>query len=249
MQRLDADFLEKDDVVVAVILEADVALIGANAGLRFEIEFALGDGLAFGVVGDGDVVENDDRARAIERDDHGIPLGTGLAGFGERLGQRVERAGDVIIVFVRILGMIVNLDFVAVVDGHPLLAWFDGDTNKDARIVVEVAHLVDDADAAVSELAAGPVEKAHAAVRSNEAVFYSHAAGADVLPAGEILAVEERLPGRSLWPRGSNEEKDGESKQGGEGEWLSHSDDSSGKRTGKNACPTTRNAKREDSRS
>src|SRR5205807_10463870 len=84
-QRLDADVLEKDDVVVAVVLEADVPLVGASAAMRFEIEFALGNGLAFGVVGDGDIVENNDGARAIERDDHGVPLGTGLAWFGERL--------------------------------------------------------------------------------------------------------------------------------------------------------------------
>src|SRR2546425_6782907 len=76
-QRLDADFFEKDDVIVAVILQTDVALVGARAALWFELEFALGDGLAFGVVGDGDVIQNDDRARAIQGDDHGVPLGTG----------------------------------------------------------------------------------------------------------------------------------------------------------------------------
>src|SRR6266849_2441364 len=132
-QRLNADFLEKDDVVIAVILEADVALERARAMLRLEIEFALGDGLAFGVVSDGDVVKHHDGARSIEGDEHGVPLGAGLAGFGERLGERVERASDMIIVFVRILGMIVNLDLVAVVDGHPLFAGLDGNANEDAR--------------------------------------------------------------------------------------------------------------------
>src|SRR6266446_3473889 len=173
-----------------VILQADVALVGANAMLRLEIEFALGDGLAFGVVGDGDIVEHNGGARAVERDDHGVPLGTGLAGLGERLGQRIECASNVIFVFVGRFGMVVNLDFVAVVDGHPFLAWFEGDANEDSGIIVEVAHLVDHANAAIGELAAGPVEQAHAAVRANEAVFDRHVTGADMFPAGEILAVE-----------------------------------------------------------
>src|SRR5204863_8195789 len=136
MQRLDADFLEKDDVVVAVILEADEALVGASAALRFEIEFALGNGLAFGVVRDGDIVKNNDGARAVERDDHGVPLRTGLTGLGERLGQGIKRAGNVIFIFVRSFGMIVDLDFVTVMDRHPFLARLDEDANEDSGIIV-----------------------------------------------------------------------------------------------------------------
>src|SRR5216684_1247264 len=100
--------------------------------------------------------------------------------------------------------MIVNLDLVAVVDGHPFFAGLEGDANEDAGIVVEVAHFVDDADAAVAELAARPVKKAHAAVRANEAVFDGHAARADVLPASEILAVEEGFPRGRLRGRGGS---------------------------------------------
>src|SRR5437016_1118153 len=98
--------------------------------------------------------------------------------------------------------MVVNLDFVAVVNGHPFLTRFEGNANEEAGISIEVAHLVDHADAAIGELAAGPVEKAHAAVRANEAILDRHVAGADMFPADEILAVEERLPRRSLWLRG-----------------------------------------------
>ena len=100
-----------------------------------------------------------------------------------------------VVVFFRILGLIVNLHFVAVVDGHPFFARLDGNANEDAGIVIVVAHFVNDADAAVAEFAGGPVEKAHAAMGSNEAVFDGHAAGADVFPAGEVFAVEERFPG------------------------------------------------------
>ena len=39
--------------------------------------------------------------------------------------------------------------------------------------------------------AVGPVEQAHAAVGVDQAVFDGVFAGADVLPAGEIFAVEE----------------------------------------------------------
>ena len=99
-QRLDADFLEKDDVVVAVILEADVALVGASAPLRFEIEFALGNRLALGVVGGFYIVQEDHGVRAVQCDDHGVPLGTGLARLGEGLGERIQRAGNVIFVFI-----------------------------------------------------------------------------------------------------------------------------------------------------
>src|SRR2546430_1011686 len=98
--------------------------------------------------------------------------------------------------------MVVNLDFVAVVNGHPFLARFDRNANEDAGIIIEVAHLVNHADAAIGELATGPVEKAHAAVRANEAVFDRHGAGADMFPPGEILAVEERLP-RRISPGGN----------------------------------------------
>src|SRR6266480_2070618 len=153
-QRLNAYFLEKDDVVVAVILQADIALVGARAMLRLEIEFALRNGLAFGVVGDRDVVKDDDGVRTIERDDHGIPLWTGFTRLGERLGQRIKRASDVIVVFIGRFGVVVNLDFVAVVDRHPLLARFEGNANENAGIIIEVAHLVDHADAAIGELAA-----------------------------------------------------------------------------------------------
>ena len=57
-----------------------------------------------------------------------------------------------------------------------------------------VAHFIDHANAAVAELPSGPIEQAHAAVRPDQPVFDRHAAGADVLPAGKILAVEELLP-------------------------------------------------------
>src|ERR1700687_5798294 len=98
VQRLDTDFLEEDDVIVAVILEADVALVGPRAMLRLKIELALGHRLAFGVVGDGDVIEDHDRAWTIKRNEHGIPLGTGFAWARFRLGEGIERSGNVVFI-------------------------------------------------------------------------------------------------------------------------------------------------------
>src|SRR5260370_27956894 len=67
----------------------------------------------------------------------------------------------------------------------------------------------------VAGVAAGPVEKAHTAMRSNEAVFDGHAAGADVFPAGEVFAVEERLPGGRLRGRSGDgqQSRDGDEQQ------------------------------------
>src|SRR5256885_11099257 len=190
LQRLNGDFFEHDDVVVAVILEAEPAFVGTGAVLGLEIEFAFGNRLALGVIGDLYAVEEDDRVRAIERDFHGVPLRAGLAGFGERLGEGIERAGDVVVVFVGSFGMIVDLNFIAVVDGHPWFARFDGNADVNAGVVVEVAHFENDAEFAFADFSTGPIGEAHAAVSFHEAVFDGHAARADVFPAGEVLAVE-----------------------------------------------------------
>src|SRR2546430_12507270 len=48
LQRLNGDFFEHDDVVVAVILEAEPALVGTRAVLRLEIGFAIGNRRALG---------------------------------------------------------------------------------------------------------------------------------------------------------------------------------------------------------
>src|SRR5882762_2485776 len=133
-----------------------------------------------------------------------------------------------VVVLVGFFWFVVDLHFVAVVDGHPLFARLDGNTNEYSGIVVVIAHFENDADAAVAEFSAGPIEEAHAAVRADEAVFDSHAAGADVLPAGQIFAIEQRLPGGGLRPRGGDKEKSCDGKQSGERERLSHRDDSSG---------------------
>src|SRR5262249_35057936 len=131
--------------------------------------------------------------------------------FGERLGEGIERTGYVVLVFVRSFGMVVDLNFVTVVDGHPFFARLDGNADEDAGVVIEVAHFVDDAEFAMADLAAGPVGEAHAAVGLDQAVFDGNATGTDVLPAGEILAVEELFPFAGLGARGMNGAENGKS--------------------------------------
>src|SRR6266536_4299656 len=101
--------------------------------------------------------------------------------------------------------MIINLNLVAVVDRHPLFTRLDRNANEDSGVVVRVAHLEDHANAAVANFTAGPVEKPHAAARFDQAVFDGIATRANMLPAGEVFAVEERLPFRFLRSRRDGE--------------------------------------------
>src|ERR1700722_6432433 len=80
LQSSDGDLLEEDHVVVALILQADETEVGGRAALRFEIEFAIGHGVAVFVVGDLDPVQDHNRPRAVESYVHGVPFGTGLPG-------------------------------------------------------------------------------------------------------------------------------------------------------------------------
>ena len=77
------------------------------------------------------------------------------------------------------------------VDGHPFVARLEGDADEDAGVVVLVAHAEDDVHAAIADGSAGPVEQAHASMGGEQAVLDGHIAGADMLPAVEVLAVED----------------------------------------------------------
>src|SRR5579871_234388 len=86
-QLLNRHFFEKYDVVIAMVLQAEVAFERAAATLRLKIELARGNRLAFGVVGDLNPVDGDHSVGPIERDLHGVPFRAGLEGLGQRLGQ------------------------------------------------------------------------------------------------------------------------------------------------------------------
>src|SRR6185312_5488454 len=77
-KRLDRDFFEKYDVVVAVILQPEPAGQRARTALRLETELLRRYRLAFRVVGHFHAVHKHNRPRAVERDVHRVPFGPGL---------------------------------------------------------------------------------------------------------------------------------------------------------------------------
>src|SRR6266702_4538666 len=110
LQGPDRDFLEEDDVVHAVVLEPEVPLAGTWAALGLEVELTRRHRLAFRVVGHLHPVDQDHRSRSVEGDLHRVPLRAGLAGTGEGRGQGIEHAGGVVLVFLGLLGLVVDLD-------------------------------------------------------------------------------------------------------------------------------------------
>ena len=92
------------------------------------------------------------------------------------------------------LGVVVDLDLVAVVDGHPFLARLHGNANEHARVIVFISHPEDHVESAILDRAGGPIEQSHAAVRVDQSVLDGHVAGADVFPAGQVFAVENLSP-------------------------------------------------------
>src|SRR5881396_1666450 len=91
-------------------------------------------------------------------------------------------------------GVVINLDFITVVDRHPLLARFERDADENARIVILVAHSEDHTNGAVAEFASHPVEQAHTPMCHDQAIFHGHRPWPDMLPAGQVLAVKKLLP-------------------------------------------------------
>ena len=114
--------------------------------------------------------------------------------LNQRLGQGIQHRGLVILILARSLGMIIDLHFETVVHWHPLFARLDRNADEDARIVILVAHLVHHMDHAIANLPARPVKQAHPAVSADQPVFYGVPARANMLPPGQIFAVEKLLP-------------------------------------------------------
>src|SRR5580704_3939332 len=191
-QHLNCDFLEEYYVIVAVILQADVAVLRARSTFGLKLKLLWRNRIALGEIGDLYTVQHDNRVRAVQSNFHGVPFRSRFAGSRQWLGERVEHPGNVILVFA--LRHIIDLDFVAIVHRHPGLARLDGNANEDAGVVIFVSHLIDHADHAVAQFSARPIEQAHATVSTDKAIYYSHFSGPNVLPSGEIFAIEELFP-------------------------------------------------------
>src|SRR5271167_270947 len=129
-QHLDRDFFEEYYVIIAMILQADVAILRARSALRLEVEFLGGYGIALSEISHLHPVQNDNGVRAIQGNFHGVPLRSGLAGTRQWLGERVEHTGDVIFIFA--LRHVIDLHLIAVIHRHPCFARFNGNANEDA---------------------------------------------------------------------------------------------------------------------
>src|SRR5687767_15417781 len=94
---------------------------------------------------------------------------------------------------------VVDLHFVALVHGHPRFGGLFRNANEHAGVAaaVVVGCAINDPDHRVADFLARVPQQAHAADGFEHAVFDHDFAGADVLPAIEIAAVEQRLPFRA----------------------------------------------------
>src|SRR6202022_4044496 len=89
LQDPDRDFLEKHNVVIAVVLQADVTLLRARSALRFKFEFLGRHRSSLSEISDSHAVQHHNRVRPIESDFHGVPLRPGFARTSQRLGERI----------------------------------------------------------------------------------------------------------------------------------------------------------------
>src|SRR5689334_364608 len=168
-ERRDADLFEVDVLagrVVVVVLNADVTGCGARAALRLELFGARRRGLGRVEIGDGDVVQADPYARAVERDLHRIPLTDGAAGEARGFRQRIDRAGAVVFVLT-----IADLHLVAVMYGEPFVTRAVTDADKDAGVRRGAGRLEDDANRTIAERLARIPEQAHAAFAAQHSAF------------------------------------------------------------------------------
>src|SRR5215472_6941505 len=90
--------------------------------------------------------------------------------------------------------MVVDLDFIAVMHGHPFFPGFNRNADKHTGVVVLVSHPENYANYAISHYSARPVEQAHAAVSVNQTVFDVIASWTDMLPSVKVFAVVQLLP-------------------------------------------------------
>src|ERR1700739_1103013 len=103
-----------------------------------------------------------------------------------------------VVVFVAALGMVVDLDFVSAVDGHPGFCGFGWYTDEYPGVIVLVLHLVHHFDFAIGHGTDGGIEKPHTALGFQHAVVHDEAAWPYVLPATQVVTVKKLFPAELL---------------------------------------------------
>ena len=77
-----------------------------------------------------------------------------------------------------------------------------------------VPHLEHYPKLAIADFATGPIQQSHATVGLNQAILDAHGALTDMIPASEVLPIEERFPAFSRpsdWSNsGDNDREDNE---------------------------------------
>src|SRR5687767_5774381 len=92
-QRTNADFLEKDTGVAAMVLQPDVTACRPRAALGFVPDFLFWNRIAFGEVSDAYSIHFDDRLRTIQSDKPRGPFSHLWGDAVFRLGSTVEATG------------------------------------------------------------------------------------------------------------------------------------------------------------
>src|SRR5689334_4700031 len=99
-----------------------------------------------------------------------------------------------IVVLAALFRFVVNLHFIAIIHVHPCLARLNLYSSIYDRVVIVVSHLEHNPELTLPDYAAGPIQQAHTAVALNQPILDAHRALTDVIPAGQVLSIEELLP-------------------------------------------------------
>ena len=163
--------------IVVVVLKPNVAIIGAKPAIRFVPDRFLGDWVALSIIGNEVAIDLDFGAGAIKRNDHVIPFLQDRRNNLLRFGEAIETAST-----VPFIGVIADLDFVALVHALPRIFWRIRHADEDSGIIVESGEFKNYSNAAVAKFPAGVPKQAHAAVSDEHPIFEAEFARSAHLP-------------------------------------------------------------------
>lgn len=122
------------------------------------------------------------------------------------LVKRVESSSGKKIIFLPPARIILDADFVSIVDRHNRIAGFKGNADKHSGIVCLVFRPVHHPNHAIAELLSRPPQQSHTSVGFDQAILDGHVSGTYMLPTSQVLAIEE-LPPPRLRSQGQGQEK------------------------------------------